>query len=361
MLGNLKWREMICCGAGVLFVLAGCQRATATYLEPLPEVLERPVAQDSKDISVFFTQPDSPSASTYRGGPDKALAEAIQHARYQVDIATYRLDLWSVRDALLQAHRRGVGVRVVTEGDHYREEEIRALLEEGIPVIGDQGQGLMHHKFVVIDQEELWTGSMNFTVHGAYRNDNNLVHIRSRKMAKNFTVEFEEMFEDGLFGEDVRANTPYPSLMIGEGNVETYFSPDDQPLERILELLGEAEEEILFFAYAFTSDPLAEAMIRKTEQGLDIQGVLDSSQSYTGLGGEWERFKRSGLDVRLDGNPMKMHHKCILIDRKIVISGSYNFTKSAENFNDENVLIFHDPGLARDFIQEFNRVYGKSR
>ena len=67
----------------------------------------------------------------------------------------------------------------------------------------------------------------------------------------------------------------------------------------------------------------------------------------------------AGLDVRLDGNTGKMHHKVIIIDESILITGSYNFSRNAETQNDENVLVIHNPELAARFLKEFERVYGK--
>ncbi|MFO8035532.1 MAG: phospholipase D-like domain-containing protein [Anaerolineales bacterium] len=346
---------------GLLVLLSACHGPSATVLEPLPSVTPGESFQEHGWIAVYFSQPDSPDAAKYRGGADEALAEAIEQARFQVDLAIYRLDLWNVRDALLQAHRRGVNVRVVTESDLADEEEIQSLLSAGIPVKGDQGPGLMHQKFMIIDQEHVWTGSMNYTLQGVYRNDNNLIHVSAPSLAENYETEFNEMFEDQLFGDMVRSDTPHPLLEIQGAQIETYFSPDDNPRERILALIRGAEEQILFLAFSFTSDSLAQAMIERSQAGVTVQGVLDTSQSYNDAGSEWERFQESGLDVRLDGNPEKMHHKCILIDKEIVITGSYNFTESAENKNDENVLIIRSSALADDFIQEFQRVFRKGR
>jgi len=117
---------------------------------------------------VYFTAPQGPAANTLRGGPDAALAEAIDQAVLSVDVAAYSLDLWSIRDALLRAHRRGVSVRLVVESDNLDSDELIQIAEAGVPVLGDRREGLMHNKFVVIDRYEVWTGSMNFTVNGAY-------------------------------------------------------------------------------------------------------------------------------------------------------------------------------------------------
>ena len=120
---------------------------------------------------------------------------------------------------------RGVVVRMVLESDNMDNEEIQQIQDAGISIIGDQHEGLMHNKFIVIDRSEVWTGSMNFTASGVYKDNSNLIRIRSKKVAEDYTNEFEKMFVDGLFGPDRSANTPNPKLTIDGTPVEIYFSP----------------------------------------------------------------------------------------------------------------------------------------
>lgn len=306
--------------------------------------------------AIYFTDPTSPSASSLRGGPDAALAEAIDSARYSVDVAIYRLDLWSIRDALIRAHKRGVAVRVITDSDHEDEAEIVDLKAAGILVIDDQRESLMHHKFVVIDGIDVWTGSMNFTVNGAYRNNNNLIRIRSSRVGQDYTHEFEEMFLEDRFGALSEADTPYPKLTIDGIQVEVYFSPDDDVEDRIVEVLRGAEKSIDFMVYTFTSDVLSETMLARARAGVEVRGVIERDQA-SNPGSDYERFRQAGLDVHLDSNLRNMHHKVIIIDDSIVVTGSYNFSRNAEEHNDENVLILYDVRVCKEYLLEFKRIF----
>jgi phosphatidylserine/phosphatidylglycerophosphate/cardiolipin synthase-like enzyme len=307
-------------------------------------------------LEVLFSKPNDPTSSTLRGGPDALLAQSIDEARYSVDVAMYDLNLWSIRDALLRAHRRGVAVRMITDSDNILEREIGELEQAGIPVIGDRRAPLMHHKFVVIDRLVVWTGSMNMTVNGAYRNDNNLVRIRSTMLAGNYTREFEEMFVEDRFGALSLHDTPHPMFTIDGLQVEVYFSPDDNPEARIVELLLNAEQSIEFMVYAFTDDDIANAMLDRASAGIAVRGVIERGQAGN-EGSEYERLRQSGIDIRLDFNERNMHHKVIVIDGMIVITGSYNFSRSAQEFNDENVLVLHNADVASRFLIEFGRVF----
>ena len=215
----------------------------------------------------------------------------------------------------------------------------------------------MHNKFLIIDGAEVWTGSMNLTVNGAYRHLNNLIRIRSSRLVENYQEEFEEMFQEGYFGEVSLENTPHPQYTLDGVLIETYFSPDDSPGVRIVDLILEAEQSVVFMVYAFTSDGIADALLYQAAQGVEVRGVVDAYQERVGIGGEYQRFRDAGLDVYLDVHPEKLHHKVLIIDQQIVITGSYNLTRSAERNNDENVLIIHDPELAEVYLREFDWIY----
>ena len=312
-------------------------------------------------FQVYFTNPAAPMAEDYAGGPDEVLADAIHAARLSLDVAVYSLNLWSIRNALLDAHRRGVNVRMVMESDNMDSDEAQALIAAGIPILGDRREGLMHDKFVVIDRQEVWTGSLNFTTGGAYKDNNNLLRIRSLEVAQDYTREFEEMFVEDKFGPDVIADTPYPSLTIGDTPLEIYFSPDDGVAARLVTLIQSAQESIYFMAYSFTSNDIGAAVMERAAAGVTVAGVLDEGQVSSNQGGEYDPFRQAGLDVRLDGNPGLMHHKVFIIDRSIVVAGSYNFSASAEERNDENLIVIYDPDIAAQYLLEFMRVYAQAQ
>jgi len=310
--------------------------------------------------TVYFSDPGDPSSKSLRGGPDKDLAQAIRAARVSVDVAVLQLNLWSIRDALLEAHKRGVQVRLVTDSDYLDEKEVQQLIEAGIQVLGDRREGLMHNKFAVIDRQEVWTGSMNYTVNEAYRNNNNLIRLQSAQLAENYTAEFEEMFVNDQFGPGSPANTPHPTLQIGETRLQSCFSPDDGCTAQLLKVIRNARQSIYFLAYSFTSDDLANALIERFKQGLKIEGVMEASQQAENSGTQYDRFRSAGMDVRLDANPNQMHDKVMVIDGQIVVTGSFNYTYSAEKYNDENLLVIDHPQMAELYLAEFERIFNQA-
>ena len=310
-------------------------------------------------FELYFTDPASPFSSQITGGVDGPLSDAIDSARLSIDVAIYSLSLDSIRYALINAHKRGVQVRMVMESDNMKDSDPRALIDAGISIVGDKRRGLMHDKFMVVDRREVWTGSMNYTNSGGYEDNNNLIRINSDKVATDYTKEFEEMFLDNKFGPDVVPETPFPDVTLDGTQLQIYFSPDDKVLSRLLPLLNNAKHSIYFLAFSFTTNELGDAVRAKAAEGLKVKGVMDADQVKSNAGTEYDPFLQAGVDVRKDGNKGLMHHKVMIIDGAIVVLGSYNFTASAETRNDENIVIIYNKTIAEQFMQEFERVWAQ--
>jgi phosphatidylserine/phosphatidylglycerophosphate/cardiolipin synthase-like enzyme len=124
--------------------------------------------------------------------------------------------------------------------------------------------------------------------------------------------------------------------------------------------LNSAEQSIHFLAFSFTSNELGDIVRAKAEAGLTVAGVMDEGQISSNQGTEFDPFRQAELDVLIDGIDGLMHHKVFIIDEKIVAFGSYNFSRSAEESNDEDLLIIHDADIAKQFMEEFQRVWGQA-
>lgn len=143
-------------------------------------------------------------------------------------------------------------------------------------------------------------------------------------------------------------------------SIKVYFSLVDDPEEAIIEELDKAEESIDVAMYYFTDRDLANALIDAHNRGVKIRVYLDKDQLE-------EKYSKSrylakqGISIRYSDNPyiMIMHHKFCVIDNEVVITGSYNWTASAGERNNENLLVIRDPPLANRFEEEFNGLWNK--
>jgi phosphatidylserine/phosphatidylglycerophosphate/cardiolipin synthase-like enzyme len=321
---------------------------------PLEEPPADPVL--SASLEVHFSRPSLAGAQALRGGPETALVEAIDASQDSVEMAIYDLDLYAVRDALLRADARGVAVRLVVESDNLDTPALHTLIAAGIPIVADGRPPLMHDKFTVIDGGEVWTGSMNYTVNDAYFNDNNLLRLRDPAAARAYTAEFEEMFRQQRFGALSAPPVGAQANDLPAGPLEIYFAPEDGVAQRIVDLIDGARQNIAFLAFGLTSEEIARALEAKAAEGVEVRGVIDAGQAGN-LGSRYSELLAAGLDVRLDGNPDRMHHKVMVIDEQFVITGSYNFSRSAETQNDENIIVLRDDAAAGAYLKEFERIY----
>jgi phosphatidylserine/phosphatidylglycerophosphate/cardiolipin synthase-like enzyme len=137
------------------------------------------------------------------------------------------------------------------------------------------------------------------------------------------------------------------------GTIRVYFSPNGGCTDAIISQIDQAKKEILLQAYSFTSKPIAQALIRAQKRGVRISAVLDKSnrkQKYSAA----TFLKNVGIPVVIDDKHAIAHNKIMIIDNRVVITGSFNFTMAAENKNAENLVILDDlPDLTRAYQENF--------
>ena len=220
--------------------------------------------------SVYFNAPTGSSdRSTYTASIDVPLANAIGRTRRTLDIAAFEFNNERLTDAVLDAHRRGVQVRIVTDDEHGLEDEessIQQFIDAGIPVVDDDRTGLMHNKFMILDSTTVWTGSWNYTVNGTYRNNNNALVLRAQRAVQAYQSEFNEMFEGREFGITSPSGT---ARFRQDGTpVQIYFAAEDDVNAAILREIDDAQDSIRFMSFSFTRDDIGEAMREKAANGV---------------------------------------------------------------------------------------------
>ncbi len=141
---------------------------------------------------------------------------------------------------------------------------------------------------------------------------------------------------------------------IGRAPVEVYFSPNDGATEAIIREIDRARSEVLVQAYSFTSAPIAKALLKAHRRGVKVRAILDKSQK-TQKYSSASFLTNSGIPTYIDDKHAIAHNKIIIIDRAVVITGSFNFTKAAEEKNAENLLIIRSKELARPYLENWQR------
>lgn len=334
-------------------------------------------------INVYFNFPvDTTVAMTGNAANGNVnfaqkLIERINATTYSIDMAVYSFaDLPDVANAIIAAKNRGVKVRVVYD-NRTTQNSMQTLINAGIPFIKRTSglNGIMHNKFFVFDARDtiavndwLWTGSWNITLNESTW-ENNVVEINDPTITQAYTIEFEEMWgssgdtpnpTNARFGFQKSDNTPH-IFNIGGREVKVYFSPSDGVMNKIVSTINTANKDIYFALYAFTRSDIATAMNNRFTAGVtDIRGLIDqvntSGSQYSFLNTFAEMFGNVGAT---------MHHKYGLVDatqvysNPYVITGSANWSNSASNDNDENVIIIDDIFIANKYMQEFKKRYNE--
>ncbi len=138
--------------------------------------------------------------------------------------------------------------------------------------------------------------------------------------------------------------------------IEVLFSPKDNCAQEIVSKIDKAKDYVYVAMYYFTSRPIAQALIRARDRGVDVKVCLDKEQPTYEY--SKSRFlENKGINIKLIGGSGIMHNKFCIIDDHITITGSYNWTVSADLKNDENVLVIESKEITRIYKEQFNKYW----
>ncbi len=324
----------------------------------------------------------------------RELATFIGEARTSLDIAVYDVRFETdagalVLATLLAAHQRGVAVRLVYNVDHpgpipvpppprTKPEAIEAL---PVPTRAIAGvPDLMHHKFVVRDATDVWSGSTNWTDDSWSRQENVIVRaLGAPALARAFTLNLDELWASGTV-EHTGHVQPRP-VDVGDGiEVRPWFTPGygDALSHRVAKFLGRARHRIRIASPVLTSGPILGTLVEVVnERRCDVAGVIDETQ-VDEVFQQWATNGVSAWKIPLlravltsatfSGKPSTrwtpdslhdfMHAKVVVAD-DVTFVGSFNFSRSGER-NAENVLEIHDAAVAdrlAAFIDQVRALY----
>ena len=295
------------------------------------------------DLKVFFSK----NSGSFSGGVDDLIIEDINKAKESIYLAMYDFTNDKIKDALLDAKNRGVDIQILTDDTKILEEDYQDLNSSGVLIFSDKNSsGLMHNKFLIVDKKILWSGSANYTYYSFYRNSENLVKIVDENISRAYLEEFNELKNHQFIPKSYRV-----------GNIEIYFSPEDNFESRLITLIDSAKSSINFLIFTFTDKDIADALLNAKRKGVKIKGVFDKKQNDYQTYSKYDYLLQNGVDVRLYGGSFKLHDKVMIIDNQIVVTGSYNFTERANTLNRENSLVINSKDIADIYKKEFDRVF----
>jgi phosphatidylserine/phosphatidylglycerophosphate/cardiolipin synthase-like enzyme len=305
----------------------------------------------------------------------------IDLAQITLDVTMYEAENQEIVDAINAAYDRGVVVRVIS--DDMGNNAIFDNLNAAIPLLKGNVDGIMHDKFIIIDgadTENSWlmTGSMNHTVANLGWDFNNIICVQDQSLTKAYTLEFNEMWgtdaaqpdeNNAKFGNQKTDNTPHKFNLNGIP-AELYFLPSDNATSHIISAIDAAQDDLAFAVLVFTENTLGNAVLDAHNRDVNVLGIIDYVEFN---GSEYNYLLNNGVNVmdyqNDDGSQWPdgptLHHKYAIIDYEtgsenpLLITGSHNWTASAESIHDENTLFIYDAEVANWYYQEFHaRFFG---
>ncbi len=317
----------------------------------------------------------------------KALVEAINNSKQTIDFAFYGLSKQDeILNALINAQKRGVKIRGIVDknienkndysGTEYsinklgkgiiktdykaEIEKLNKINNKEIEFSYDFFKGhIMHNKFCIIDNEIVWTGTVNISSTGTGGfNENYACIVRSKDFAKIFKKEFEQMYVNELFHENKYPIYSKKGINIDDINVQIYFSPNKFVINNvILPEIEKAQNYIYLSMFLITNNKIVQSLIDAHERGVEIKLIIDAHHALQPYS-KHEQLRNAGIKVKVENWAGKMHAKTVIIDDKTIITGSANWTYSAFKYNDENLLIFKNaPNEVKFLKNEFEHSW----
>ena len=321
------------------------------------------------------------------------LIRAIDATKRTLDIAIYELAIREVRDALVRAKGRGVKVRIVMDQGHLfpekaggkRTPEVQSLVDQGFDLKmlrGGDAYGIMHNKFAVFDGALLETGSYNWTRAADVQHFENALFDNSAERIASYQNYWNWLWANAKVVDDenppVRPtldehghsaplapapqDSARPVRFNGISLPRESFTPRGTAAE-IIKAIDAARKSLVVANFSFTHGDLIETLKRAKDRGLSIRIVFDRYQY--GFLKEMAEMHELGFDVRLsngkDGQKGVMHNKFVVLDGKLVETGSFNWTFNGELNNYENAAFLDAPDDAAAWTAYFERIWKQGR
>ena len=328
-----------------------------------PELLD--FIQASSESRFLFSRPEPDASESRKLRARNKLLNLIHNARESILVWSYTLKEPEIISALVSARDRGVHLRILGSPE---QNYIEAGLA-GLSIEKRSRSGLMHVKLMIFDESLLFSGTGNFTRSGFFHNHNafftlNISQIDAKRIAH--TLEHEE-------------SPATPLLKIGEG-FDMLVSPGQGRLIQslIIQKILSARRSVRFLSFSHTDPLISRALFWKAKQGLFISGVFDdpSNRGEAPLSSQINilnnKLRESPALLYLEGNRSvyldqrgdlhggHLHHKTMIIDEEVVLTGSYNWSKNARDANKEVLFQLYDPLAVQRFLQEFKMIRNRS-
>lgn len=283
----------------------------------------------------------------------------LDEATQTVDIAQYNIRSERFLTKLVELQQRGVRVRICVDkknADQPYNTLDDAMQAAGLDIqriLNDRSSfAIMHHKFTVVDGRTVMTGSYNWNETAQEVNEENMLVLRDAALAAAYTQEFEEL----RGAPEVRQP--------GHGaNVTVYFSPEDNARQAVLDQIRLAQRRIVVSMFTYRDDRIARAMRDAARRGVDVTLIVEKKQADNTNSDETVASGGTNARVHVVANVSSpysaMHEKFAVFDDARVITGACNWTSTAFDYSNEDLLVIEDAALAARYTAAAGDILAK--
>jgi phosphatidylserine/phosphatidylglycerophosphate/cardiolipin synthase-like enzyme len=312
------------------------------------------LSDSTGSVTAYFSYPGRYIEEEKKRNVLQAILTLIENAKFSLKVYAYSLNHPKIISALKEASGRGVKVEIVGDKD----QNYDLVKASGFPIKVWKQSGLHHIKVILADNKTLFTGTGNFSRYGLTNDWNGYIQLDVESLNRSRTLEF------------LNENLTLPIL--DTNGISFIGSPDNGFLSQdlLLEKVESAKVSIDYLIFDHYDAVLSHALKKATERGVQVTGVYDSpvddegvylADNFYGLSSgiykdgnedieETQSFPEGGL----------LHHKSMIVDGKVLLSGSFNYSSNARDSNREILFKTENFYLVSEFQKEFNRVRDKS-
>jgi cardiolipin synthase len=264
------------------------------------------------------------------------LGAAIANAKESVTLVIYALTDRGMIEKLNTKSQEGVATTVIC--DAKASPQIENRLDKSIVLVKRFLMGLMHQKILIIDNKQTWIGSANLSGESLRHHGNLVAAIESPSLAAMATAK-----AFSLKAYERTSTFPTSTFPVGGQAVELWFLPDNSgAIQRLVQLIRAAEKTIRIGMFTWTRKDLAQEIITAHKRGIKVDIAIDKGTSAGASENIVKMLKKHKIPVRTNNGSQLLHHKFMIIDDKILVNGSANWTLSAFEKNDDCFFVLNN-------------------
>jgi cardiolipin hydrolase len=179
------------------------------------------------------------------------------------------------------------------------------------------------------------------------------------RLARSRMVDARDQATLDWLYDVVKVLRPAKGLKVSGSRVaEAWFMPGEEGLQRLLQLIAGCRESLDVCVFTITDNRIADALVDAHRRGVKVRILTDDEKAFD-RGSDVDRLRREGVPLRTDDSASHMHNKFAIFDGERLLTGSYNWTRSATRENQENFLVTDDPALVTQYSEELERLWEK--